>query len=101
MMVNGRHEEDAPTCTEAALCVTVPAGLNNNRTGFHHKNAACDYQDQRLMNQHRDNPEGAAERQRARVANKDLSGVEIEQKKTKPSSDHAREKDAQSARPCH
>ena len=50
------------------------------------------------MNEHRDNPQRAAQRQRSRIAHEDLRRMTIEPKKAEPRADHRQANDRQLAR---
>ena len=97
MMMDRSHQENAAPGAIAPLGVAKPTGLQNHRAGFHDEHPAGDQQHERLMNQHRDDPQRSAQRQRAGVAHKYLRWVAVEPKKTQTGANHRRTKNGQLA----
>src|SRR5690348_16623732 len=63
MMMDRRHQENAPARSEAAFRVLEPANLDYDRQQFRHKHAADNHQRERLMNQKRHHANQSAERE--------------------------------------
>src|SRR5712692_4265367 len=67
MMVQRRHQENPPAFAEAFFGIFKIGPLRHYRHGLGHKYSARDQEHQRLMDQHREDPQRAAQRQRTGV----------------------------------
>ena len=92
MVVDRRHTEDALTAQLEG------ADLQNHRQGFNHKHAAHDHQQELLTQQHGDNAQRAAQRQRTDVTHKDLRRISVEPEEAQPRADYRRTDDHQLTR---
>ena len=91
MVVDRRHAEDTLTAQLKG------ADLQDHRQGLHHENAAHNHQQEFLTQQHGDNAQRAAERQRTDVAHKDLRRIGVKPQKAQPRADDRRTDDHQFA----
>ena len=91
MVVDRRHAEDALTAQLKG------ANLQDHRQGLHDENAAHNHQQEFLTQQHGDNAQRAAERQRTDVAHKDLRRIGVKPQEAQTRADNRRTDDHQLA----
>src|SRR5436190_6295621 len=92
VMVQRRHQKNSAPDPVLAPRIFEIGRLNQHRARFRHEHAAGDDQEERLMNEDRDDPERAAERKRPGVAHEDFCGMTIEPKKPQARANHGRAK---------
>src|SRR5688572_10357157 len=86
MMMNGGHQENATSFTVFSFRILEITSLDNDRHRFDNKYAPGDYQNQRLMNEHGNDSENSAQRQRTSVAHKYFCGVAVVPQEAEPCS---------------
>src|SRR2546430_14525113 len=91
-MMDRRHQEDSPARSKTPPRVAEPTRLQTHRRGFHHNHPAGYDQHERLVNQHRDNAERAAQRERSAVPHEHLRGMTVKPQETETSPQHRRTK---------
>src|SRR5687768_6994000 len=95
MMMQRRHQKEPARRARLPAREFVKASLQQYAGRFHHKNTPRNDQDQRLMNQYRDDPQRATQSQRTGIPHEDLRRVTVKPQKSQPSSDHRRTKNSQ------
>src|ERR1044071_9299341 len=96
MMMQRRHEKNPPALPGAVPAEFEPGHLDQHGNGLGDEHAAGDHEHQRLVDEHRDDAQHAAQGQGPGVTHEHLRGVTVEPEKSQAGADHGGAKDGES-----